>query len=134
LGDTLLALPGTGGAPRPLLPLDHADEDDAIDCGRDSANDCTDADTPTWLRPGAGVCELGASSPIINDVTWLAVADMGWVGTAMKFISTGECGEGGSSAGVIEAADKVAALVLPKLSFHFDGFFWATATVAAVGG
>jgi hypothetical protein len=123
------------GAPRPLLPLDHAD-DDAAECGSESANDCTDADTPTWVCPGAawGGCGLGAFSPIINDVTLLAVADMGWGGTTVKAISTGEWGEEGSSPEAIEAADSVAALVLPKLSFHFDGFFWATATVVAVGG
>lgn len=62
------------------------------------------------MLPATGAEWGGALRPIMRLVTLLAVADMAWSGEAM-----------GSSTG--EIGTMAAAALLPKLSFHFDGFF-----------
>ena len=87
---------------------------------------------PTAWERGFG----GASKPIMRLVTLLAIADIGCA--CVNSIEAG--GEASSRGETLPAEGEVAALAraealfLPKLSFHFDGFFVTGAGVGGAGG
>jgi len=83
---------------------------------------------PTAWDRGFG----GASKPIMRLVTLLAIADIGCA-CVNSIEAGGEASSRGETLPAAAALARAEALFLPKLSFHFDGFF-VTGAGAGVGG
>ena len=87
---------------------------------------------PTAWERGFG----GASKPIMRLVTLLAIADIGCA--CVNSIEDGDeassRGETMPAEGEAAALARAEALFLPKLSFHFDGFFVTGAGAGGGGG
>lgn len=78
-------------------------------------------------------CGTGAFKLMRTLLMLLAVADIGCV-PSLPILRSSELGDGTSSTGnPLAATARAAELVLPKLSFHFDGFFATGAGGADIG-
>lgn len=82
----------------------------------------------TWERAFGG-----ASKPIMRLVTLLAIADIGCA-CANSLEAGGEASSRGEIPVEAAALARIEALFLPKLSFHFDGFFVTGAGAGGGGG